>query len=371
MVLRGIMEIPKFLDTINKRIELLDNVDCWTLVLMIIAVIGTTVGILTQHIGIFIVAYGLFLISLALYYKKHPFGALVGFLTIIFFLVIVLAYFVQKQFDILTAGITLILVIITGWYAKNVYTQIQIMNNEKLGKVIGEIFRSIFSPLVFKLIEIRDEFESYRFIGQVLDTHIASENEKRLILPHYLEGVVLVSSSQKNRMFRVSAKQLLDINDPFLPIRLRRLNQLNAEYNKHMDEMNTLLKKFDEDFLPYWSEFKSKCISLSMASQLPILNEENYFKIVLKYTFTKQDATAQNLERIYSSYISYVGFINSKRIELLSWIRNITLLHEDIENIDHKKDEISDCLDEMVQTINTLHRKWKMTYYLTEDELEN
>ena len=91
-----------------------------------------------NSIGYLIASYIFFLLGLAFYYRKHSVGALIGFLSVIFLGVITLAVLFQKDFDFLTAGITGILVIITGWYAKNM-TQIQIMNNEKRGNVIAEI----------------------------------------------------------------------------------------------------------------------------------------------------------------------------------------------------------------------------------------
>jgi len=346
----------------------------WTIIFLTVGAVGASVGgiFFPNHIGYLISSYIFFIIGLVLLYRKHPVGALVGFLSIIFLGIITLAVFFQKNFDFLTAGITGILVIITGWYAKNMHTQIQIMNNEKLGKVITEISISIFSPLEENLKHIKWEFETNFFIEQLLPTKFSNLERKLSFLQYYLEGDIEVFTiTNISRTIKVSARRLLNINDEHLLFAIHQLKKLDVDYKKNIDDLKILFKQFDDDFLPYFQEFKSKCIDLSNSSHLGIPTDENYFKLILKFSMMKQDATPQNIGSAFEPYAHQCAFINEKRNELYSWIQNIVILRNDIQNIENEKIILICCIDEMIKEVDILLYNWKITYYLTETEMRH
>lgn len=348
------------------------DIGFWPFIFLTVGAFGALFGqiIFPNHIGYLISSYIFFLIGLALSYHRHPVGAITGFLLIVFLGVITLAALYQTNFDFLTAGITGILVIITGWYAKNMHTQIKIMNNEKFGKVIIEVSKSIFSPFKDDLKDIKLEFETNSYIEQILPTKIESEEKKRGVIQNYLEGDILITSTvNSSRVIQSSAKPLLNINDEHLPFTIRRLKQLNIDYNKNIDDLKVRFKKFDDDFLPYFQEFKLKCIGLANPLSLPLPSDDIYFKLVLEYTLKKQNATLSNIGRFLGLHTLNLEFINEKRDELYQWIQNISILRDDVNNIENKKIEIIGCISDMIKEINILFYVWKKTYYLTEDEL--
>jgi hypothetical protein len=341
----------------------------YALIFMTVGAVGLLINgfFLSNDIGYFISSYIFFLVGLAIYYRRHPVGALIGFLLFLFAGVVTLAIFYQKNFDILTAGITGILVIITGWYAKNMHTQIVIMNNEKLGKLIAELSRSIFSPMYDDLIKIKKEFETNFFIEQILPTKFTFYNKKRNILQNYLEGEIDVIV--RGQIFKSSSRRLLNINDKDLAFAILRLKKIDVEYKENLDDLSTLFKQFDDDFLPYFQEFKSKCIDLSNSSNMRIAAEENYFKLILKFSIMNQIASCENVGVNFECYAHLCEFINKHSNELNLWIQNILVLKTDLQNIQNKKVDVVCSIDKMIKEVNILHKIWKTTYYLTEAEM--
>jgi len=370
MVTRASLEKKwKHIDWIIERA--IDDVGYWATIFLAASAFSALVGLIFfyGHIGYLISSYIAFLIGLALLYRRHPVGAITGFLAIVFLGVVTLAAFFQTNFDFLTAGITGILVIITGWYAKNMHTQIQIMNNKKFGKVIAEISRYIFTPLENDLKGIKLEFEKNLFIEQILPTVIKNEEGKRGKIKHFLDGKISIFPiASGHREIEISSKRLLNINDEDLPFTIKRLKQLDIDYNRKIDDLKVQLKKFDDDFLPYFQEFKFKCIDLSNSSQIPVAPDENYFKLVLLFTVINLDAAPNNIGSAYEPFANRCDFINAKRGELFQWIQNILILREDVGNIENKKIELIACIDDMVREINILYFVWKRKYYLTESE---
>jgi hypothetical protein len=348
-----------------------------TIIFLLAGAIGTFISGFLRSVGMFISSIIVFFVGIFINYKKHPRYAIFSIILFVVMLTITAAYFFSNfanaPAQILTLGIYVILVIVTTWYASIMQHQVSIMNNEKLGKVIAEISRSIFSPMKNGLNEIQTELKDGTYVSELHPSKLKFKDEWEKILDNYLSSdvVIIPVLSDHKRMNTIwrSAKQLLDIDDDELNLTLLLLGKLKRDFYNNIEELSKAHQQFDDDFIPYWIPFKEECTKLDPSNSFDKQYDPDFAK-VLKYVFIQCDFLDSE-ERIYIGHNKKLPqFIDENREKLYSWMQNISVLKIDIENIEKKKLGLIENISEIVKEIRTLLSIWKITYYLTEEELE-
>jgi len=305
-------------------------------------------------------------------FKKHPFGAMSFFFFVILITIISLSISYPSEIDkIVGLGVTSIIALITFWYSTLMYRQINIMNNEKKGKLIGEISRSIFFRLKNELMEFKRVLETGKYIYNMYPIEVFYEAHWKDLIHKYLTGEVEIrspSSSSRTPIIR-SAKRLLKINDDELIFTSLVLDKLTRDFNENYNELLKFHKTFDGDFHPYWIPFMGECKRLDQSRNFDDSYEAD-FKIVLKYTLIQKDYDPILAGQVTGHHEDLPNFIHENRDKLYNWLQNITILKEDIEIINDKKMKLIEIIDDFVNEIDYLISNWKITYYLTEEELQ-
>jgi hypothetical protein len=321
------------------------------------------------------------LIGIIFLYNKSPAFSIAYFLFVIFLISVTAGMmYPTEKYQIIGVGLTLLLVILTFWYASTMLHQIKIMNNEKLGKVIGEIARSIFSPLRDELFEIKGLLNSGYYISHLYHpTTLKFGKHGKDVVNHYINGEIEIypksySSEDKKPINRL-AYRLLKIEDEDLKYLLFILNGKNKEFVKIIDEMNALFNELDGDLIPFWIPFKEECEKLIQSPQnsKPYLNtdfDEFDLEMILKHSLIQQDYHLSVPFVIPGKQGELPRFISENKEKIFVWLTHNPALKNDIENIEKKKKMLIENIDEMLGEINYLLSTWKITYYLAEEELQ-
>jgi hypothetical protein len=334
---------------------------------------------LSNGIGYLVTANIFTLIGVVIGHKKYPKFTIAYILGIIFLSSISLGMmFPSEKYQIVGVGLTLLLVVLTFWYASIMLHQIKIMNNEKLGKVISEIARSIFSPLRNELIEIQEQLKTGRYVSTILPSKLNITKKGEELVKKYTKGQIEIRptstfSEPKNPIKR-SASRLLKIDDEDLVYAMALLNDDNTQFVENIYHLNNLHTQFDSDLLPYWIPFKEECKRLiELPNNQPYLTtdfSEDDYKIVLKYSFIQQDYSPYHPNILPGKQEELPRFISENGKMLLIWLQNVPTLKNDMDNIEQQRVKIIVIIAKMLGRITYLLSHWKMTYYLTEEELE-
>lgn len=348
-------------------------------VFLSIGAIGSIISPYFYGVGSLITSNIFTFIGVVIGYKKFPKFTIAYFLGLIFLSSISLSMiYPSEKFAIMGIGISLLLVVLTFWYASIMLSQIKIMNNEKMGKVISEIARSIFSPLRKELIEIQDQLKTGKYLSTILPSKLNISKIGEELVNKYTKDQIEIRpistlSEPKNPIKR-SASRLLKIDDEDLVFAMALLNDDNNEFIESIHHLNDLHIQFDSDLLPYWIPFKEECKRLiEIPNNRPYLTTdftESDFKIVLKYSFIQQEYSPFPPRVLAGKQEELPRFISENGEALLNWLQNIPSLKTDMNNIEQQRAKIISIINKMLGRITFLLSHWKMTYYLTEEELE-
>jgi len=150
MTLSKVIKIIKlYYAIILGRLEIFNkllSVNRWIFFWLILSAGISILSIVTNNLDYLIEAYVFLLVGSFVAFKKYP-GFSLFIISIIIFLGTITSAIIFQKIEILNAGITLILVIITGWYAHLMNQQLDVTQRTKKGKFIAEISRSIFTPI--------------------------------------------------------------------------------------------------------------------------------------------------------------------------------------------------------------------------------
>jgi hypothetical protein len=280
--------------------------------------------------------------------------------------------------NVLLAGFTLILVIITASYAKTMkeqsitmkeqstiaQNQKELFINEKMGKYIAEIARSIFSPMHKDL----ENFDAHLENGNILSSTSPLQtifDGKRL--SQYLTGAVFIP----NTTFSKPVSILLNVPDDILQIKyLPKINELCQNFETILKDLNLSLELICQNKPMIWNDFKAHCLELD-----PNLNEQDnpdIFDHIFKCALTQFDpmanSTALSEDQLENPVIQGMVFPNRNNGEILEWLKK-SQLNCAIEQYLDNKEKFQQTINELLSNIENLLLEWKIKYYLLESEM--
>jgi hypothetical protein len=335
-------------------------------------------------------------ISLYLIYRFMP-RLILGYISVCVIGFTLAFYLILKESNILVAGFTLVLVIITAWYASISERQFQVMESGKNGRYLAEISRSVFSPMQIDLKRIK-RFIQFGFgvqgwnpiklvFNKMMPPNFYLNDDIEIIPEHPhdedTEGFLVVRS----------AKQLLKIPDPALKCNLPKISSLATEYDTYFNQMNEALANISNEIPNIWPSFRTKCAELDRENILA--GSEMNYQFIFKFLLSKsviiehRDAhgdhsvcsydDTDNSVRILSGereiggnffWVRQLEFFRDNKEELLRWISTTQLNGNFISYLEGRSN-FCRVIDELITSIDELLLDWKLNHYLIEDELHS
>jgi len=330
-------------------------------------------------------------------FKKFPILS-VMMLSSIIMIGALLAYIIFKDSNFIIAGLTLVLIIVTFWYAYNTDRQFKVTENDRKGKYIAEISRSIFSPMHKSLNEAKDRLESGRYIKKENPIQIyLAEPEPAFYLTQNVEIAPDKSSANSIKRVKRPATFLLKIktDDEILRYSLGKIESLNHEYDRLLKNLQSIHLKIENQFSSVLPDFE-KYISevdpgnfeyLLDASRDGVNYGGNVSSKIFLCTLTRQrcmecldppyngslvcyerDSLLPKFgtERWYRFFL--LEFIINNRENILEWVAG-TALSYDVEQLTKVQQDLLSTIEQLLETIDSLLLNWKLNYYLVEDEM--
>jgi len=304
-------------------------------------------------------------------------------------------YSILKESNILVAGFTLVLVIITAWYASISERQFKVTESGSKGKYIAELSRSIFSPMQIDLKRIRGYFLWGSFINDSFPIELKLFHIKHP--KHYLEEDIEIIPAEAHDdkidglLVVRPAKALLKIQDAALKKHLFLLSPKLIVYQNSLDGINHSFDEISRKILPIWADFKTRCDELDGNHVIRILDAYN---IVFRSIF-ERNVTIEQIDRYGSPaignlvhegdniYVLFNGertnnqeenivkillFIKDHRDEIIRWVESSSI-NDEFQNYRREKGIFLTTIDEIIDLIDDLLLDWKVEYYLIENEL--
>ena len=311
------------------------------------------------------------------------------------------------------AGFTLILIIITGWYARSTEKQYKISERLHKGRYIAEISRSIFSPMLYNLRNIKKRLEYGIFLN--FDDGVKI-NLSYLESPEYfihgdVQIIPEIQTIGVSGDLRRPARQLLNIeqHDEILKYSISSIEKLSASYSKRIMELQENYDYFLEGFPSILTNIKQECPSFHNTEFSEVLRNTNHTinyednlirKICIDSLsntrcYSHTDAIGQrifirgileegnirisilnwnhftDIESIDSEYYYpkiYLNFLLFEKGSIINYLKT-TSLNEYTNNIINLQTELLELVNELITTIESLQLKWKTEYFLLKNEL--
>ncbi|AGK61521.1 hypothetical protein Asulf_01543 [Archaeoglobus sulfaticallidus PM70-1] len=257
------------------------------------------------------------------------------------------------------ALLTLALVIITAWYARSNHKYVKLFEKERKRRVIGEIARSIFSPILTSLSISKEYLEKGYFI-------ILRQDKVRLDLlsspNYYLKEKVNIHTQNRYSGVYCSAEYLLSFSDEILDKHISKIRELSQEFDEYRNRLEVLLK----EIVPVvFSEFRDFCEEIieeyrKSEQSIKIEKDDDYYRL-LSYVIggTKSLPDGHEWKEFWEKY----------RTKMLSWILQDPSLREKIDRFNKIKEELINTINKLEEEINNLFKEWRNEYGLTALEM--
>ncbi|GEM_PF-6651176 len=288
------------------------------------------------------------------------------------------------------AGFTVVLVIVTAWYSATLYSEASRSEKSRVGRVIAEIARSVFSAMRNDLVRIEYQLSSGNYLRSLKPITIA--DTVRRSPSHYLNDEITVQppNSQIAKDFLYGeiqrpAPQLLDIPDETLTKNhLPVIQALCKDYDKNLHELRSVIEETCMKTSPIWQDFKDYCLSIDdqhsfqdfLLQKNPSNSNETYFCTLFRAVISEADIsdveytefTAEGGVRVSDKSAAFKIYYAENKDSLLAWLKESGLQNE-IDNHKRIKQNLLAITRNLNTEINSLFLAWKMEYYLTEDEM--
>ncbi len=314
-------------------------------------------------IGLLVIAIIVMAIATVILLISRP-KLLVGYIFLIVFIVIIWIYiFFIPETNFLVAGFTLILVIVTAWYASMMNDQIVLSTNQMSGRYMAEICQLIFSPMQNDLKKVKKMIINDAYIARYDHENysIITEIEIKAILApsHYLsENILILDNPQSKQGITLKAASILQVPDDALQHKyLPKLMHLSADYDQNYKNLKININTIFEHYPSIKDDFSTYCKSFN-----PELFDKCYpFDIfcALFYNIITQKTIINN----GLGFPGYINFSNEHKKELLEWLKTCKI-KDDVFAYLSKKEEFCTTIDEIIITIDNLMNEWRIKYFL-------
>jgi len=255
--------------------------------------------------------------------------------------------------------LTFVLVCITAWYAYCNHKYVRLLEKERKRRVIGEIARGVFSPMLSSLSMSKKYLKDGSFV-------ILRPSKVRVDLyppSYHLQRAVVIFGDQGGTSGAYcSAEYLLSLPDKILDKHISKIRQLSQEFDEYRNKLEDLLKEI-APLIP--SEFKDFCKKLV----------EEYRKSGRSIEFGREDDYYMLLSYIIGGVKSLPNghvwreFWEKYRSKLRSWIDQYSTLKEKINHLEKTKEELLELINDLEKEIDSMFMEWKREYGLTEIEM--
>jgi len=331
-------------------------------------------------------------------FKKFPIIS-ISTLSVIVMLISFTLYFATSDSNNIIAGLTFVLIIVTFWYAFNADRQFKITENDRKGKYIAELSRSIFSPMQKSLHEAKKNLQLGSYIKYENPIKIClSKTDPSFYLTQDIEIIPEKRSNNSINKVTRPASFLLKIkkSDEILRYRLTKIESLNQDYNGQLNDLQSIyltLQSQITSVLPDFKRFITKADPEGFKELLDVSkketdNENNVLSKIIISTVIHQKCVLylnQSGEegRIYdkegtqppvtvSAKIKYLNlllrFTNENQEKIMEWVES-TPLSSNAKQLTKLQLDLLSTIDQLLDAIDSLLINWKLNYFLVEDEM--
>lgn len=286
------------------------------------------------------------------------------------------------------AGFTVVLVIITAWYATTLHNESTKSEKSRRGRFIAEIARSVFSAMHSDLERSKNELENGDYLRSLKPITF---NAVVLQSPsHYLNDDITISpqNAQIGKDFyggiQRPAPYLLNIPDVILQKEhLPVIQALCEDYDGNIPVLVSTVEDLCMKIAPIWQDFKAYCLSIDQYALQDFLPKKNpwnpgetYFCTLLRLVVSETavstveypEVTDDGEVRVSAKSDAFNTYYAANKDILLDWLEK-NGLKENINKHKRIKQNLLTIISSLDKEINALFLAWKMEYYLTEDEM--
>lgn len=377
--------------------------------LTILATISYVIALFTLQLSYMLATVSYIIVICIFLFKKMPVYSI--FIISVFVLALAFSYLQQTgESNYIVAGLTGVLILVTFWYAYNTDRQFKVTENDRKGKYIAELSRSIFSPMQSSFNEARENLISGKYVQGEKPIQIRLAQTSPLL---YLTQNVEIVPERKsgNLLNKVTrpATFLLKIksDDEILRYKLGKIEELCRNYDRQsmklqrihlniekqfpsvLPDFRKFISQIDPDGLKHLFDTSDKKINyennvlskiflgvLTHQRSIEFLNyyDDSYLikyegeSKIQVYCIGRDSLIPEKLPPEGEHQYSLLKFVNENRGKVLEWSGGTDLAH-DVKQLMEVQQDLLSAIDQSLEKIDSLLLNWKLNYYLVEDEM--
>lgn len=301
-----------------------------------------------------------------LYSQVKPYSKFLPMLILIITLGSSVAFNGSNYFDsdILIAGFSLVLVVITAGYASSTERLVKVTANEKKGKVIAEIARSIFSPMRENLVlangylEDGGYFSGFGYSGLPLKRPLNMLDGLTPPMDYITKPVDVITYEQQFASqweLKRPAKELLRIDDEILQRRYFDITRRCVDYRRNLAKLHSILDSIHVKCQHLDEEFKVILMDLLIQSKFDVepadARTDIFFDIVIPKKVLATNNYAFNTLGVDPVYVNYIyQYLDN----LHNIVRDHPALSHDIIAMEEVVSDFISCNNQFIQDIDAL-----------------
>lgn len=277
--------------------------------------------------------------------------------------------------NLITAWATIVLAIITGYYAKLLHNQTVQSDRQFRKKSIIHLSMSVFTPIQYTLRKATEELRHQMLFSEIKNEQWNLPSFKRFLKGNYIYLIspdvipLIIKDASRvrrlpidemrveltNTLQTVSAKRLFSISDFELEKQIPFLKKLCNDYHVTKDEFKSIHRNFQRTYPNFLTNYGNYLNELNRDDQIGFALDDNCRVMHYLFTGNFSNGSSPGLKTFIQRKIGLIHDWCNSYPELKVWYL--------------KKFELLTKIKEINDLIEKMQNQWKNDYGLGDDDL--